>query len=1295
MDFINEFNEKEIEKIKSDFTRLKDTTYLDTTGAALYGESQMREVCQVLTSNLISSPHTSKATGNIIDQVRYRVLKHFNADPDEYSIIFTSGCTAALKIVGECFQFGDNGAFYYLTDSHTSVLGLREIVQTDKIIPVSETMLSVINMMHGGTSLLVFPAQCNYNGQKYSLDIIKKVHENPNMFVLLDAAAFVSTNKLDLSIYKPNYVALSFYKIFGTPTGLGALIISKRGAENLNKKYYGGGTVKIALTRENWHEKRDGISEKFEDGTPNFQGILSLHTSFKYFENLLGDEFIERISRHVFNLGKYFYHYMKSFKHYNQQPVTIFYHNSDFDDIQTQGGVVTFNLKRPDGSFVGFAEFASIAALHNIIIRTGCFCNPGACQTHLKLTNKDLKKHFDAGHVCGDLNDLVDGIPTGCIRVSFGYMNTKEDVDKLLKIVESCYVQKVENFEIDKPKEILNGESKAILKSIRIYPIKSCGAMKIDTEWPLSRTGLKYDREWMIMNGNNGTSLTQKNEPKMCMIWPYIDESKNTLRLDFPHSNSIEVLLNDNKTGGKQLEASICETKVCGDRINGIDCGDEVAKWLSDVLMMENLRLIRQINQNERKNGKEIALANQAQFLLISEASVQWLMNQVESWDNDEKNMENVIDRFRGNFIIENLEALAENNWKCLKIGDENTFHIEGPCTRCQMICIDQNTGEKTTEPLRTMGKVFNGKTKFGIYLKMLKNSSVIRCDTTYLDTTGAALYGESQMREVCQVLTTNLISNPHSSKVTEDIIDKVRQRVLKHFNADPDDYSIIFTSGCTAALKIVGECFQFGDNGAFYYFANSLHTSVLGLREIVQTDKIIPVSESMLSVINMKHNGSSLFTYPAQCNYNGQKYSLKIIEKVHENPNMFVLLDAAAFLSTSKLDMSIYKPDYVALSFYKIFGTPTGLGALIISKRGAENLKKKYYGGGTVKYALAKDMNWHEKRDGISEKFEDGTPNFQGILSLHTSFKYFENLLGDEFIERISSHVFNLGKYFYHNMKSFKHYNQQPVTIFYHNSDFDDIQTQGGVVTFNLKRPDGSFVGYTEFASIAALHNIIIRTGCFCNSGACQTHLKFTTEEIMDRLHAGFICGDSNDLINDKPTGCIRVSFGYMNTKRDVDKLLKIVEFCYVQKSANVEIRESKKINFDKSKSVFELTTVNSIKNKESTEWPLSRTGLKYDREWMIINGNNGTSLTQKNEPKMCMIRPYIDESKNTLRHNFPHSNSIEVLLDDKQLEGSKCETKVCDEQIIEINCSKKQKFKFRQDFISSMEICQKCAKR
>lgn len=113
--------------------------------------------------------------------------------------------------------------------------------------------------IHSVNSLFVYPAQCNFSGTKYPLTWIENIqkgalnylHCSNRWFCCLDAAAYVSTNFLDLSEYKPDFVCISFYKLFGYPTGLGALLVKNNSHDVLLKKYYGGGTVLMALSTEN------------------------------------------------------------------------------------------------------------------------------------------------------------------------------------------------------------------------------------------------------------------------------------------------------------------------------------------------------------------------------------------------------------------------------------------------------------------------------------------------------------------------------------------------------------------------------------------------------------------------------------------------------------------------------------------------------------------------------------------------------------------------------------------------------------------------------------------------------------------------------------------------------------------------------------------------------------------------------------------------------------------------------------------------------------------------------------
>lgn len=292
----------------------------------------------------------------------------------------------------------------------------------------------------------------------------------------------------------------------------------------------------------------------------------------------------------------------------------------------------------------------------------------------MNLSNEELKKHykvrhalfaqqkllcttksFQSGHICGDANHLIDGVPTGSVRISVGYMTTQNDVDAVIYMItdyllnipkkrltssaiESGYKIDpkykhttesngigVTKFSVDKSNngllnekhsrlsngsgvKINNGTkltksvgpvSKVKLKQICVYPIKSCGAFKVSTKWELTRRGLKFDREWMIVK-QNGVALTQKTETKLCLITPSINLDDGWLELSFPYMHSVKVPLTSAEDDVR-ISSTLCQSKVCGDRVEGIDCGDEVANWLSDALCTNGLRLIRQSQLDKRK----------------------------------------------------------------------------------------------------------------------------------------------------------------------------------------------------------------------------------------------------------------------------------------------------------------------------------------------------------------------------------------------------------------------------------------------------------------------------------------------------------------------------------------------------------------------------------------------------------------------------------------------------------------------------------------------------------------------
>lgn len=247
-----------------------------------------------------------------------------------------------------------------------------------------------------------------------------------------------------------------------------------------------------------------------------------------------------------------------------------------------------------------------------------------------------------------------------------------------------------------------------------------------------------------------------------------------------------------------------------------------------------------------------------------------------------------------------------------------------------------------------------------------------LHTDIHYLDHAGATQYSERQLQQIYSNLSSSIYCNPHTSKATEDLVDQVRYKILNHFNTTTDDYSVVFTSGATASLKLVAETFDFDATNGTFVYARDSHTSMLGMREVVQTKRIKCLErDELINYSNMANPlENSLFVYSAQCNFNGYKYPLELVSRMQSKTN-HVCVDAANFVGTNHLDLTKYRPDFVCLSFYKLFGYPSGLGALLVSKRGETKLRKRYYGGGTVKISFSDVTGWHQKRDCLHERYD------------------------------------------------------------------------------------------------------------------------------------------------------------------------------------------------------------------------------------------------------------------------------------------------------------------------------------
>ncbi len=189
--------------------------YLDHTGGGLHAASQIDAHVDLLRRCVLGNPHsnnpTSLAASALVERTRAAVCEFFHVPSDEYLCVFTPNATGALRLVGESYRFEPGGTFALSFDNHNSVNGIREFARRRgaavAYVPVTAPELrldrsAMTSVLRAGDpaarNLLAFPAQSNFSGVQHPLDLVAEAHE-AGFDVLLDAAAFAPTNRLDVA----------------------------------------------------------------------------------------------------------------------------------------------------------------------------------------------------------------------------------------------------------------------------------------------------------------------------------------------------------------------------------------------------------------------------------------------------------------------------------------------------------------------------------------------------------------------------------------------------------------------------------------------------------------------------------------------------------------------------------------------------------------------------------------------------------------------------------------------------------------------------------------------------------------------------------------------------------------------------------------------------------------------------------------------------------------------------------------------------------------------------------------
>lgn len=425
--------------------------YLDFTGGGLYAASQVERHAALLRDGIFGNPHshnpTSLAATAHLERARVAVLDYFNADPTEYDVVFTANASGALKLVGEAYPFRPHSCYLVSYDNHNSVNGIREFARRAGsnivYVPVRNPDLRLdLELVRRGLSeagacpskLFAYPAQSNFSGVQHPLELIDEAHAL-GWDVLLDSAAFVPTNRLDLSAVKPDYVPLSFYKMFGYPTGIGALLARHDALAKLQRPWFAGGTITLASVQGGGRHHLAPGHVGFEDGTVDYLGLPAVTIGIGHIERVG----IESIHDRVSALAAWLLEWMGRARHSNGAPLVRVFGPLE---MEARGATVAFYLLDPVGRVYDVYAIETLAGRAGISVRTGCFCNPGDGEVAHGITSAEMEECFDEQErpvtleQCQRLIADTTGKTPNTIRVSLGIASTFSDVWRFSEFAE-------------------------------------------------------------------------------------------------------------------------------------------------------------------------------------------------------------------------------------------------------------------------------------------------------------------------------------------------------------------------------------------------------------------------------------------------------------------------------------------------------------------------------------------------------------------------------------------------------------------------------------------------------------------------------------------------------------------------------------------------------------------------------------------------------------------------------------------------------------------------------------------
>ena len=241
----------------------------------------------------------------------------------------------------------------------------------------------------------------------------------------------------------------------------------------------------------------------------------------------------------------------------------------------------------------------------------------------------------------------------------------------------------------------------AKISTLYLYPVKSCKGIAVDKAIA-TPTGFKYDRDWMIIDGNN-QFITQRSHQQMTQMECGLTDDSLTMTFggktfDIPFSLE-----------GEMMDSDVFKVKVKGMRQNVDGLESHLSEYLETDAKLIRFAGSRKVNRDYV--DAQLTFADAFPYTIADISDLNGLNNYFAA-----KGLPDVkIDRFRSNIILSGAVSDVGSGYKKFAI-ETSAGTIDGdfcePCRRCPMPEIDQQTGEITNHQMQRSLKDLRGGVK-------------------------------------------------------------------------------------------------------------------------------------------------------------------------------------------------------------------------------------------------------------------------------------------------------------------------------------------------------------------------------------------------------------------------------------------------------------------------------------------------------------------------------------------------------------------------------------------------------